>query len=145
MALYRLIYKSISTEPFTSDFLQSLEVRSKENNAELDVTGILIGTKSAFLQVLEGVRKNINTVYEKICQDTRHNEIELISYDRIDQREFADWSMKCLSTGIMSRIVANFFKSKYGEKDSDLDLPIDGDKAFALLFDLAYLQKTGEL
>ena len=145
MALYRLIYKSISTQPFTTEFLQSLEESSKENNAALEVTGILIGTKSAFLQVLEGERKNVNLVFEKICQDSRHTEIELISYDRIFQREFPDWSMKCLSTGIMSRIVSNFFKNKYGEKDSDVDLPVDGDKAFALLFDLAYLQKTGEI
>jgi hypothetical protein len=145
MALYRLIYKSISTEPFTAEFLQSLEGSSKKNNAALDVTGILIGTKSNFLQVLEGERKNVNTVFKKICQDPRHTEIELISYTRIFQQEFPDWSMKCISTGIMGRIVTEQLKKKFGENNSDLELPSDGDKAFALLFDLAFLQKSGAI
>ena len=145
MALYRLIYKSISTKPFTATFLKSLEETSKENNAALDVTGILIGTKSAFMQVLEGERENVNAVYGRICQDPRHTEIQLVSYGQIFQREFPDWSMKCLSTGIMGRIIADQLKKKYGERNEDLDLPEDGDKAFALLFDLAFLHKSGEV
>ncbi|MEE4194881.1 MAG: BLUF domain-containing protein [Anaerolineae bacterium] len=145
MTLYRLIYKSASTRPFTSDFVKSLEDVSKTNNTALDVTGVLVSTKSGFLQVLEGEQKNVNAVYNKICIDPRHSDIELISYDRISQRAFPDWSMKCLSTGIMGRIVAEQLKKKYGEQDSDLDLPSDGDKAFALLFDLAFLQKSGDI
>jgi hypothetical protein len=145
MPLYRLIYKSTYNNPLTHEFLQSLEDISVKNNADLDVTGMLIGNKTSFMQVLEGERENVNTIYKKIFDDPRHSDIELISYDQISQREFPDWSMKCLSTGIMGRLVAEQLKKKFGEKNSDLDLPLDGDKAFALLYDLAFLQRSGAI
>jgi hypothetical protein len=144
MALCRLIYKSTYENPVTNDFLRSIEDASKKNNVELDVTGILISNRSSFMQVLEGEQKNVNAIYNKILKDPRHTDIELISYDQISQREFADWSMKCVSIGIMGRIMAERLKKKFGEKDSDLVLPTDGDKAFALLYDLAFLQKSDE-
>ena len=145
MSLHRLIYKSVSKHPLSSDFLKSLEEISKKNNAALDVTGILLGTNASFLQVLEGEESNVNRIYNKICRDSRHADIELISYRQISQREFSEWSMKCLSVGIMGRIVTEQLKKKYGERNSDLIIPTDGDKAFALLFDLAFFQKSGDL
>ena len=145
MPLYRLIYKSTSTQPLTSDFLKSLEGISKKNNSALGVTGILISNKTSFMQVLEGESKSVNTIYRNLCKDPRHSDIELICYDKITHREFSDWSMKCLSTGIMGRLIADQLKKKFGTDNSDLILPTDGDKAFALLFDLAFLLKTGEI
>jgi hypothetical protein len=145
MPLYRLIYKSTYTEPITTELLQSIEAVSKKNNAELDVTGILIGNKTAFMQVLEGDGKNVNEIFSKIRSDSRHTDVELISYDRIINREFSDWAMKCVATGIMGRILAERLKKKFGAVDSDLDLPSDGDKAFALLYDFAFLLKNGEI
>ena len=145
MPLYRLIYKSTYIKPITSDLLKSIEETSKKNNAELDVSGILIGNKTGFMAVLEGDGKSVNHIFNKIQNDTRHSEIELISYDRITKKEFPDWSMKSLSTGIMGRVLTERLKKKFGEVDSDLDLPSDGDKAFALLYDMAFLLKSGEI
>jgi hypothetical protein len=145
MALRRLIYKSTYETPFTNEFLRSIEEASKRNNAELDVTGMLISNRSSFLQVLEGEQKHVNAIYNKILHDPRHTDIELISYEQIEQREFPDWSMKCVSVGILGRIMAERLKKKFGEEEADLVLPTDGDKAFALLYDLAFLQKSGEL
>ena len=145
MSLYRLIYKSTSTQALTAELIKSIEGSSNENNVDLEVTGILISNKTAFMQVLEGERKNINKVYTKICSDPRHSEIELVSYAAVSRREFPDWSMKCLSTGIMGRLIADQLKKKFGAEDADLVLPSDGDKAFALLFELAFLLKSGEI
>jgi hypothetical protein len=145
MTLCRLIYKSQYSEPITQKLLQSIEAASVKNNEAVGVTGILIGNKTGFMQVLEGENQVVNQLFHRICMDERHQAIELISFDQIVERQFSSWSMKCVAVGLMGRIIAQRLKQKYGESEADLVLPSDSHKAFALLYDLAFLLKSGEI
>jgi len=144
MSLCRLIYKSKYEKPINQEIIESIEGASQKNNERLGITGMLIGNKSGFMQVLEGDVDAVAHVFNNICKDNRHSNIKLVSYDLIPQRAFPDWAMKCVAIGLMGRILAQRLKQKYGEQDSDLVLPSDGHKAFALLFDLAFLLKNNE-
>ena len=145
MSLFRIIYISKSTELITDKLIKSIEISSAKNNKELDVTGILVATKTEFMQVLEGELENVNRVFMNICRDERHSDIQIISFDNISKRQFEDWSMKGIGLGLLGRIINQRLIAKYGKKDSDLDLPIDGRKAFALLYDVAYFLKSDEI
>ena len=145
MSLCRLMYKSKYSEPLSKNLLEAIETTSQENNAALGITGILIGNRSSFMQVLEGEEEAVNKIFNNICKDERHTKIELVGYDIIDQRAFADWSMKCIAFGLLGRILAQRLKRKYGEENDDLKLPSDSHEAFALLYDLAFLLRQDEI
>lgn len=145
MSLCRLIYKSTYKKSLTPEWFRNIEEVSQKNNEKLGITGFLVGNKSGFMQVLEGDEEKVNRVFQSICRDRRHENIEIISYGRILQREFPDWSMKCVALGMVGRILAQRLKNKYGQENDDIVLPYDGHKAFAILYDLAFLLKNGDI
>ena len=46
-----------------------------------------------FLQVLEGGRAAVNTLYGTIVRDPRHRDVTLLDYAEITERRFANWRM----------------------------------------------------
>ena len=50
-----------------------------------------------FLQVLEGGRAAVNTLYGTIVRDPRHRDVTLLDYAEITERRFAGWRMGSVS------------------------------------------------
>ena len=67
--------------------------KSKANNPKAGVTGVLCFSEGVFMQVLEGGRNAVNTLYNRIAADARHSEVVLLSYEEISERRFGGWSM----------------------------------------------------
>ena len=135
-SIYRLIYKSTSTEPINPMMVKSIEEQSRDYNRCLEVTGILVASQSEFLQVLEGRIEAVNQVYNKILRDKRHMDVTLLSYDLVEGRAFEDWFMKCVAIGLLGRWIDQHLQQKYGEVDAGFSIPRDGQRAFALLYDV---------
>ncbi len=91
--LVRLMYASRATEPVKNDMLQAILKKSTANNPTLGITGVLCFSGDVFLQVLEGGRSKVSTLYNRIVVDPRHRDVELLSYEEIDERCFAGWAM----------------------------------------------------
>ncbi len=95
--LYRLVYYSrnaimgLDEEVRTS--VDAILEKSQRNNAEAGVTGALMFTDGQFAQVLEGARGSIERVFERIQLDDRHGDVQLLAFERVDRRIFANWSM----------------------------------------------------
>ena len=138
MSLFRLIYKSTSTEKVDFELLSSLMASSEVHNKPLEVTGMLLATKNKFLQILEGERDSINIVYHNITKDKRHTNISLLSFDPIEDRFFKQWSMKAVSLYETGKGLINLLKDKYGEVSGDLSLPDDPYTAFSMFFDVKH-------
>jgi Sensors of blue-light using FAD len=64
---FSLLYLSESTIPFRKRDPRKLLSKSRENNAKLGVTGMLLFKSGNFLQVLEGQRETVLTLYKKIA------------------------------------------------------------------------------
>lgn len=94
MNLVRLIYTSKVAPSVKNDDLDDIMEKATSSNRENDVSGILVYSHKSFLQVLEGGRAEINTLYNKIVQDERHSEVTLLEYTEITERSFQDWDMK---------------------------------------------------
>ncbi len=91
--LFRLVYTSARMKNCTDqDIDQILEV-SRRNNAKINVTGILIHTKDRFLQVLEGDKEVIMSLYHKIDKDSRHGGSNMRFCEPVNERYFANWEM----------------------------------------------------
>lgn len=88
-----LVYASAESMQMTPDKLQEILKVSREKNAKIGITGILLYSKGSFLQVLEGKENRINSLYKKILQDKRHEKIVKIATFQSNEKIFSDWSM----------------------------------------------------
>lgn len=90
---YYLVYLSAATQIYSdTDIIQILTV-SRKNNAENDITGILLYHDGSILQVLEGERRAVTELYQKIKTDERHKNVIQLVEGNSEERNFADWSM----------------------------------------------------
>ena len=93
--LVRLMYASRTAATTDADAMQAILRQCKDNNPALGITGLLCqcGSSGIFMQVLEGGRAAVNQLYLKIAQDKRHSDVQLLSYEEINERRFAGWAM----------------------------------------------------
>lgn len=93
--LRQVIYISRAVTPFTPQALTTLCARAAENNRRIGVTGVLVCSGQAFLQVLEGEPEAIGVLMQRIQQDTRHAYLSVIADLPGRSRYFARWGMGC--------------------------------------------------
>ena len=92
-SLISLVYLSEAVIPFSAEDLIKFLTRTREANATLGVTGMLLFKARNFLQVLEGERDTVLALYKKIGKDPRHRALTTLSQTIITKRDFPDWSM----------------------------------------------------
>ena len=91
--LKRVIYVSEKTDSSDASLAQIIDSSTK-NNSETGVTGCLLSGSNSFLQLLEGSRQTIDSLYVTINADNRHKNVVVLTDEDIDERLFASWSMK---------------------------------------------------
>lgn len=121
--VFQLCYASAAAVPFSTDALKTLLAEAREKNARVGVTGILLYHEGSFIQVLEGERAAVETLYEKISQDPRHANTMLLFQTETATRSFPDWTMGFVRRGTDSPPGLNrFFEDKttdFGLEDAD--------------------------
>lgn len=96
--LVRLLYASRS-KGVTSEVIEAILSESRHHNPAHGITGILCHGGDVFMQVLEGGRDAVNTLYRQICADPRHDAVTLLHYEEISERRFAGWTMGQVNLG----------------------------------------------
>jgi hypothetical protein len=91
--LVRLLYASRAAEPVPDGLIETIMQQARRNNPELGITGVLCHGGDVFLQVLEGGREPVNTLYNRIACDRRHRRVTLLDYEEILERRFSGWTM----------------------------------------------------
>ena len=91
--LISLVYISASSHLMNNDELEAILKKSRENNTELGLTGMLLYYEGAFMQVLEGSEETVRRLYTRIAQDPRHFRVVPLLEEYIEERNFPDWSM----------------------------------------------------
>jgi hypothetical protein len=92
-SIFSVVYLSEGTRNFSGKDLRELLAKARETNTKLEITGMLLFKAGNFLQVLEGDREKVLTLFEKIAQDQRHHRITVLFKGASAQRDFPDWSM----------------------------------------------------
>ncbi|MGL4575870.1 MAG: BLUF domain-containing protein [Burkholderiaceae bacterium] len=130
--LIRLLYASRAKSPIDKCAIESILTKSRVNNPELGVTGILCYGGDIYMQVLEGGRDAVNQLYNVIVRDPRHDNVMMLHYEEVSERRFAGWTMGQVNLEKLNPTTL----LKYSEKPVLNPFAISGKVSMALLEEL---------
>jgi hypothetical protein len=99
----QLIYASTATigrdlsHPETQRELMKIVSHSRRANPNRGIVGVLHFGQGKFLQILEGQPEAVDALFEKIQQDPRNSDIEILRDEGRDEPRFGEWNMKFLT------------------------------------------------
>ncbi len=98
MPQIQLSYRS-ARPPATTDEVvtDGIVLPAMRFNREHDITGCLWVGPNLFYQVLEGRAHQVDALYASIARDPRHTNVELLSREPVEQRQFGRFSMKLVT------------------------------------------------
>ena len=91
--LVSIVYGSAATAGFSTLDLDELLSTARANNRVSGVTGMLLYEDGRFLQVLEGPETVVRDLMATIAPDVRHDRVEVLTDEPIEERRFPDWTM----------------------------------------------------
>jgi hypothetical protein len=133
MSLYSLVYVSSAKKEMTDDELKGLLKLAREKNTGLGVTGMLLYRDGFFMQALEGEENVLESLFNAIKRDPRHEDVLVVYKKPIHERKFANWTMgfnkiddkslECVEgfCDFMQRPKPAFFAERAGEAEALLD------------------------
>jgi hypothetical protein len=89
----QLLYISTASRQMLRIDVESILFTARRHNRINGVTGLLISSPRHFMQVLEGDEDMVRQSYERICVDPRHHAHVILRESRVEERQFAEWSM----------------------------------------------------
>jgi hypothetical protein len=93
--LKRIHYISSFVQDMSNDEIKELAREAAKNNAEKDITGVLMAKGGVFFQIIEGPEGNIDSLFTNILKDPRHEKIITLGIQIGDlKRLFPNWHMK---------------------------------------------------
>jgi hypothetical protein len=134
--MYRLIYKSRANKEIDWDFVNKLIDKSETKNRQAEITGVLLATRSHFLQVLEGSFDDINRLFMHIARDERHDDVQLIAFSCVESRLFGGWAMHAVGVFDFNQDLIDDLVEQYGEEEGSVKFPVEDWKVLALISDL---------
>lgn len=142
--MYRMIYKSRSVESLDWDIVRSITTTSERNNEASGLTGVLLASRTHFLQVIEGNFEDLNAVFQRICRDQRHTDLCILGYSVIDARLFGGWGMRGIGTFDFNREIEKDLTDKYGEEEGGIRFPLEEWQALAMINDIKMMRDLPE-
>lgn len=90
--MYFLIYTSYAT--FSEEIeMKTLLLQAREKNKKKDITGMLLYLNGIFIQLMEGNKSDVLSLYLDIRKDKRHKDVVMLKDGLIENRYFTNWSM----------------------------------------------------
>ncbi|MDH3991473.1 MAG: BLUF domain-containing protein [Gammaproteobacteria bacterium] len=142
--MYRMIYRSRSVEPLNWDIVRSITSVSERNNAESGVTGVLLASRSHFMQTIEGNFEDVNATFRRICRDDRHTDLSIVGFSIIDARLFGGWGMRGIGAFDFNKQIEEELKDKYGEEEGGIRFPLEEWQALAMINDIKMMRDLPE-
>ena len=131
--LWRLVYVSrncvVGDGEDIDVELERILAASRRNNPARGITGALLFNEGSFAQVLEGEHAAIAECFGRIQVDPRHDDVQLLALEPIEERSFPNWSMAYEASGTDA---AQRFGEIARSTDHDPAL-LDGDVIFDLV------------
>lgn len=116
-----IIYISNAALNFDKKVLTEILKESRDWNHAHGITGILLYDGGNIMQILEGKKEEVQTIFRKIETDKRHKHVTKIADDCTEERSFGEWSMAFRSA------TPDFFQSLNGYTKLNADLLPDGN------------------
>jgi hypothetical protein len=94
-----ILYASTARRLYTDADLTALLATARRNNAQHDITGMLLYGGGSFLQVLEGPEAAVRERFARIAADRAHKNVDVLLENVVEARLFGEWSMGFPSAG----------------------------------------------
>lgn len=91
--MHLISYASTSHKLLTEIELEQLLVKSRDNNIEHNITGLLLYRDGSFIQVIEGPESELRQLYRNINSDPLHYNVTTILDEPTAGRIFPSWHM----------------------------------------------------
>jgi hypothetical protein len=101
-SILQITYVSKASIEFGTSDLVKLLIDARNFNQSNEITGILIFENNRFLQVIEGMAETIESLYQKIVDDGRHHDVNMIASTQLDARRFPKWTMAFAEPGSLA-------------------------------------------
>lgn len=119
--LHTLMYISTASGKFNEQDLEQILSISRKNNAQLDISGMLVYGGGNFIQILEGDKDAIFALYNKIKINPDHHGFITLLDHPIENRIFADWSMAYKSLTLPEHTEVKNYINTLNNKLDNLD------------------------
>ena len=96
--LVQLVYASESIKQYDHSEIDAIVEQAKKYNHKHRISGMLYYDESVFVQLLEGSRKDVSNLFQRIWFDLRHTNVQILYLEETKIREWRDWSMLHVST-----------------------------------------------
>ena len=91
--MYQIAYFSTAAVPQLAPLIHDILITSRVNNLRADISGLLVAGGNRYLQVIEGPRRQMETLYANIRGDDRHLAVTTLVQRVTTARCFAGWAM----------------------------------------------------
>lgn len=91
--MHQIIYMSRATHPMSDDELEALLRNASLKNEQRGITGALVYGDGQFMQIMEGEKDVLDTLYATVSRDPRHTDLTKLTDKEISHRSFSNWSM----------------------------------------------------
>jgi wyosine [tRNA(Phe)-imidazoG37] synthetase (radical SAM superfamily) len=88
-----IVYVSTAVKLMHENQLLDILHNSRQHNAALNISGVLLYSKGTFIQVLEGKDGVIDALYSRIEADQRHKDVVKLVDKPIAEKSFSQWLM----------------------------------------------------
>jgi hypothetical protein len=92
-ALYEVLYVSQLAPGHSVSVVAEIAATARLANAQANITGLLIFDGQRFCQQLEGPKKAVLKLIERIRTDPRHVNVEVVHHGAVDGRRFQNFSL----------------------------------------------------
>lgn len=91
--LHEIIYVSTLAPDALVQVVADIAGKSRSNNLQADITGLLVFDGLHFCQQLEGCAREVDAVMARIHLDTRHSGVAVLHQGPLDKRRFRRFSL----------------------------------------------------
>lgn len=89
-----ILYISVADPELVSDDIYQLVGNAQQRNQADNISGIMLYNGSNFLQLIEGEDSMIDSCFDRIVKDPRHDGVAILREEVCTVREFPMWAMR---------------------------------------------------
>ena len=93
MKCHQILYESVATSLMKLEDVISLLKKCNQQNYENGLSGLLVFHNHRFMQLLEGRKSSIDFIMQKIGNDPRHSNLEILHESESTERTMGAWTM----------------------------------------------------
>ncbi|MBU3025225.1 BLUF domain-containing protein [Zobellia galactanivorans] len=94
--LFDISYRSLAIDTISGTDVDEIISLARLKNPQFEITGSIIFHRNIFFQIIEGPKKHVLALFDNICKDTRHKNIQVMWKGFKIRREFDDWALATL-------------------------------------------------